>query len=203
MEKKIMLIVDPQNDFISGSLSVDTATFKMLKLAEHLKEHAADYKRVFVTADYHPAYHCSFSINGGQWPVHCRQRYKGAKIYPELFKVLCSKELRDKYAIAYKGLNPDVEEYSVFALDDETNITNSGGFHLYNEIYNLLENNEIDQIEVCGIAGDFCVYNTIKDLMKLVPKDKIRVLEKFCASIDGGEKLSDLCYYHNLKHTVN
>ena len=41
--KNILLIVDPQNDFISGSLAVENAEEKMLKLSNYLNEKGSNY----------------------------------------------------------------------------------------------------------------------------------------------------------------
>ena len=52
---------------------------------------------------------------------------------------------------------------------------------------------------VCGIAGDYCVLETIKNLLKLVPKEQVFVFLDGIVSIDGGEKLNDFIQEHNLK----
>ena len=68
---KILLIVDPQVDFISGSLAVEGAKEKMDALASALQNGEIDCDYVMVTKDFHPSNHCSFKENGGQWPPHC------------------------------------------------------------------------------------------------------------------------------------
>lgn len=64
---KILLIVDPQVDFISGSLAVEGAKEKMDALTDALLDGDIDCDYVMVTKDYHPSNHCSFKENGGQW----------------------------------------------------------------------------------------------------------------------------------------
>ena len=66
-----LLIVDPQNDFITGTLAVQGAKEKMLKLSDYIKDFKDEYDYVFVTLDTHPIEHCSFKENGGMWPSHC------------------------------------------------------------------------------------------------------------------------------------
>ena len=63
---KILLIVDPQIDFISGSLAVEGAKEKMDALANALLNDDIDCDCVMVTKDCHPFNHCSFKENGGQ-----------------------------------------------------------------------------------------------------------------------------------------
>lgn len=57
---KILLIVDPQVDFISGSLAVEGAKEKMDALASALQNGEIDCDYVMVTKDFHPSNHCSF-----------------------------------------------------------------------------------------------------------------------------------------------
>ena len=69
--KRILLIVDPQNDFITGTLAVPEAKEKMMKLSEYIKTWKHVYDHVCVTLDTHPEDHISFVENGGIWPKHC------------------------------------------------------------------------------------------------------------------------------------
>ena len=43
--------------------------------------------------------------------------------------------------------------------------------------------------DVCGIAGDVCVLDTLKDLVAAGYKKKLHVLTDFCPSLDGGKAL--------------
>lgn len=172
--KKILLIIDPQNDFITGSLAVEGAKAKMKALNKYIKNN--DYEFIAVTQDSHPKNHCSFEINGGIWPIHCVIGSKGWKIPIYLHQTL-TKKLADFYL---KGLDPNVEEYSVFP----------GNKLLKKHILESFEDGCVS-IDVCGIAGDYCVLETIKGLMEFIPSDKINVLTEYTASIDGGEKLTN------------
>lgn len=71
MEQKMLLIVDPQIDFITGSLQVPGAAEAMTSLAAYVRNHDEDYAVRIVTSDWHPYRHCSFQHEGGQWPTHC------------------------------------------------------------------------------------------------------------------------------------
>ena len=48
-----------------------------------------------------------------------------------------------------------------------------------------------EQIDVCGIAGDVCVRDTLKDLAQAGYKKKLNVLLPFCPSLDGGKALKE------------
>ena len=138
-----------------------------------------------------------FKENGGEWPKHCVQGTEGANIYAPLLSVLSNRSFADKSAYCGKGLNKDCDQYSVFALDENNNITNSAGRIIYNEIKDM-SNLEID---VCGIAGDVCVLNTLKDLVNLVGPGCLQVLEKYTASLDDGLTLMNYCVTNNIKYT--
>lgn len=62
--KNILLIVDPQNDFITGTLPVAGAEEKMKLLAQYLQDKAKIYDYICITLDSHTERHCSFTENG-------------------------------------------------------------------------------------------------------------------------------------------
>lgn len=182
--KKILLIVDPQNDFITGTLAVEGAKEKMMKLAEYIKNLGYKYDAICITMDIHPMNHCSFKENGGIWPEHC-VIYKNGWNIPEYLddSLMAYSNWSGKPVTYYhKGTNPNTEEYSIF-----TNIEN--GLKLRNHIKDMFKEHESVDIDVCGIAGDYCVLETIKGLRKFIGDDYITVLTDYTASIDGGEKL--------------
>lgn len=83
-----------------------------------------------------------------------------------------------------KGTDISKEEYSIF--DNKIN-----GFTLYKQIRELIKEEEEFDINVCGIAGDYCVLETIKGLRKYIGDNYITVLFEYIASIDGGQKLKE------------
>ena len=58
---------------------------------------------------------------------------------------------------------------------------------------------DVNQIDICGIAGDYCVLDTLKDGIKLYGKDKFNVLLPYCASIDGGTALNQYLMTERIK----
>lgn len=185
--KNILLIVDPQNDFITGSLAVEGAKEKMMKLAESDLD---KYDYVCVTMDSHPKNHCSFKENGGIWPVHCVYDTNGWDIPEYLSDALEDASFTSCY---HKGTEIDKEEYSIF--------DNMGdGFTLNRQIIGLFRDEGDINIDVCGIAGDYCVLETLKGLRKFIGDDYITVLTQYTASIDGGEKLMNYIKENDLNY---
>ena len=184
--KNILLIVDPQNDFITGSLAVEGAKEKMMKLAESDLD---KYDYICVTMDTHPTDHCSFKENGGIWPVHCVYDTNGWNL-PEYL----SDALEDANFVScyHKGTEVNKEEYSIF--DNERD-----GFMLRTQIKELARQEDV-YVAVCGIAGDYCVLETIKGLRKFIGDEYITVLTDYTASIDGGEKLMNYIKENDLNY---
>ena len=177
--KKILLIVDPQNDFITGTLAVKGAKEKMMKLADYITSDAhPQYDYICVTLDSHPENHTSFKENGGIWPTHCVYNTNGWDIPEYLDDALnLSGKLVDYY---HKGTESNREEYSIFDSED--------GYVLSEQITDLIKEYDV-YIDICGIAGDYCVLETLKGLRRIIGDQYIQVLTQYTASIDGGEKL--------------
>ena len=180
---KVLLIIDPQYDFCEGgSLPVNGANNAMAKLGEYITENAKEYTSIIVTSDWHPYTHCSFNTEGGKWPVHCVQHTHGAAIAQPVIDAVNKSNV--PYIVCYKGNNEDREEFSVFKNSDSCS-----------EIKKMLtlskvfSKEDVDRIDICGIAGDVCVLDSLKDGMREFPSISFTVLEEFTPSIDGGDTL--------------
>lgn len=192
MYEKFLIIVDPQNDFIEGgSLPVSGARSAMQQLAEYVRNHAAEFSTIFVTQDAHPENHCSFTANGGIWPVHCVRDSSGFEVFKQLQEALSAS---DNVEYCQKGTDSAVEQYSIFSYNGGQ-ITNPDG----RKIISAIEKASSPTIVVCGIAGDVCVMNTLNDLVQIRKSaEGISVAANFTASIDGGEKLNAFCNENNI-----
>ena len=185
--KNVLLIVDPQNDFITGTLRVPGAKEKMQKLAAYIKEKGNIYDYICITTDSHTKDHCSFKDNGGIWPEHCVVHTTGWDLPEYLVEVLRN------FDVTYysKGDMFNREEYSIFDNEED-------GYVLARQLRELLNEDSELFIDVCGIAGDVCVLETLKGLRQIIGNDYISVLTEFTASIDGGEKLNNFIEENNL-----
>lgn len=178
--KNILLIVDPQNDFITGTLPVEGAEERMKNLADYIEKKGHVYDCICITLDSHPEDHCSFKENGGIWPKHCVSFTEGWEL-PGYLNDAINHTYGCGIAAYHKGDLVDKEEYSIFDNEED-------GFVLANQLRDLVKEGEI-YVDICGIAGDYCVLETLKGLRKIVPDECISILFDFTASIDGGEKL--------------
>ena len=179
MKKNILFLIDCQRDFMDGGkLGVDNSTEKMDALARHIKESKGQYDAVLASVDWHPVTHCSFKPNGGMWPPHCLQHSEGAAIYEPILEAINS--IGADLHVFTKGVNEDREEYSVMK-NAESN----------KAIHSFIETHDIQSVEFAGIAGDYCVKDSVADFHREFPGVKITVLEPFCPSIDGGTALTE------------
>ncbi|MBQ3655511.1 MAG: isochorismatase family protein [Bacteroidales bacterium] len=189
--KVMLLIVDPQNDFIEGgALAVKGAKKAMQDLANFLAPHPELFPKIFVTQDFHPEDHCSFTEQGGTWPKHCVRDTSGAEIFPPLKAVL---DKCPDVEYCKKGESKDRDQYSVFDIQNGE-ISNEYG----KKIQEYVKSCDTCFIFVAGIAGDVCVMNTLKDLIQFADNKYIIVYRNFTASLDGGKKLEDFCQENSI-----
>lgn len=185
MTNKILLIIDPQIDFINGILPVPGAEDAMNSLADYVRLNGKKYEHIIVTTDRYPMRHCSFKSEGGKWPLHCIADSVGAAIWPALMNELVA--LPDKVSVLHKGQDTYREEYSIFKNK-----------YAAEKILKIIESKDINRLEICGIAGDVCVADSICDALALDLKCKINVLKSFSPSLDGGKTLDKLIATHRL-----
>lgn len=193
MRKKILVVVDVQYDFCNpnGALFVPGGEV----VVDKVKDIIPNFDYVIFTKDSHSLNHCSFKENGGIWPVHCVWNSIGEGIPVELLKAA------KDYGVVAKGGTDDEEEYGAFsddmeffyniefAVDIEGNC--SKPFRAYCD--------DVDELVVCGIAGDYCVVETLKNIVKWF-KDtgRIKVYLDGVASIDDGTTIKDYMTVNNI-----
>lgn len=183
-KSKVLLVIDPQYDFINGSLRINDAKEKMDALTNYLSTTNNEYKSIIFTCDWHPMNHCSF----GEWPVHCVQHTVGASIYEPLFNVANAKT---NTIVFTKGDNAEKEEYSIMQNDKSCLA-----------LLKLLNDDEVDEIHVAGIVDMFCVKNTIIDLMAHGLTDKLKVLSQYVSNFNNEVEFLSFLQENNVKFVV-
>lgn len=159
--RKALFIVDLQNDFITGALAVPGAQEIIKPIETKIKRAYKDGWLIIYSRDWHPIDHSSFKVNGGIWPIHCVQYSWGSEL-----PVSTQKMLSDYAAqVVFKGQEKDLEQYSAY-----TDIAEM-----------ILSKNNVDSIEVCGLARDYCVKSTVDDLRAF--GYYVKVLEPLCRSV--------------------
>ena len=181
-ENRMLIIVDPQIDFTTGSLATAKGPEAMERLAQAIDNGVLDkYTWVIITQDAHPANHCSFIEQGGVFPPHCVQGTEGMDVYPVLQKALEDSNFGN-YHYMTKGDLADKEEFSIFQN------AKSG-----EKLTAVIKEENFNGIDICGIATDYCVFETTKDLMAFYPAKQIRIVTNCLAAVDDNDtKLADL-----------
>ena len=160
--QKVLLIIDLQNDFISGSLAIDKAESIVKPIINLSKK----YDFILASKDCHPIDHKSFNNFGGQWPVHCIKNTWGSD-FPNIVIENINFDL-----VILKGQNKNYESYSAF-LDEKGNKSSLETF---------LKNNNIKFVDIVGLALDYCIYYTAIDLIK--HNFHINILSEYCRFIN-------------------
>ncbi len=164
--KKAFVIVDVQNDFCEGgSLAVSGGGAVARGLTEYLRRHRGDYELVVATRDYHvdPGAHFAAEPDfRDSWPAHCVAGTEGAELHPELDREVVD-EVFDK--------GRDTAAYSGFEA-------RSASGRLLGE---RLREAGIEELDVAGIATDYCVRATVLDALK--EGFRVRLLGNLCAGV--------------------
>lgn len=148
-----IVVVDMLYDFIDGSLACMEAEQAVDNTAKYIAKCKLPQDQrppVLFIRDCHPADHCSFKANGGEWPVHCVKGTHGGDIHEKL------RPFVEEGLEFFKGTDPAEEQYSGFEGLNEAG----------QSLAEVLEILDCSDVYVCGIATEFCVKNTVLDLLK-------------------------------------
>jgi len=131
-----LLVVDPQMDFFpGGALPVPEGDAILATVNQALRAFSDAGLPIFVTRDWHPADHCSFTAQGGPWPDHCVKGSAGAELHPGL-------ALPPIFSMVQKATTSDREAYSDF---EGTGLAEA------------LRRHRVRRVVVCGLALEYCV----------------------------------------------
>lgn len=150
--RNVLIAVDVQNDFITGSLAVtdgEQVVQPIDRLARHVR---AAMGRVAFTRDWHPPVTPHFAEYGGIWPVHCVADTNGAEFHPEL-------DVQEKDIIISKGME-QTDGYSGIEgiADDGTTLETL-----------LTPSHRLERVQgfLGGLATDYCDKATAIDAANL------------------------------------
>jgi nicotinamidase/pyrazinamidase len=144
---RALIIVDVQNDFCEGgSLAVAGGAAVAGAISEHVASEPG-YGHVVATKDFHidPGAHFSDHPDYvASWPPHCVVGTPGAEFHPNL-------ETGSLEAVFFKGAH--AAAYSGFEGADEAGTP----------LADWLRARGVDEVDVVGIATDYCVHATAAD----------------------------------------
>lgn len=156
MERKVLIVIDMQNDFINGSLSNKSTQAIIPVILNELR--TGGYEHIVFTRDTHTKNYLE-TPEGKNLPVeHCIKGTEGWELNMEL--------LEDTY-FGYD---------SVSFFDKPT-------FGSIGLLSHIQAQGDFDEIVVCGTCTDICVVSNVLILKTLKPDLKITVLGYACAGL--------------------
>jgi nicotinamidase/pyrazinamidase len=161
---RVLIIVDVQNDFCEGgSLPVAGAARLARRISDFLDKAESRYNVIVATRDWHIAPGDHFAPEGiepdfkNTWPTHCIAGTTGADYHPDL-------RLPARTAHFVKGMRSGA--YSGF----EGFCAELGGGPVTwgdKKLNGLLKEQGVTQVDVVGVAADYCVNATAADAASL------------------------------------
>lgn len=180
---KALLVIDIQNGFCPGGNLPVPEGDAVVPIANRLMA-SRRYGLIIASQDWHPANHGSFASQhpgrkpfemgelSGQpqmlWPDHCVQGTEDAEFHPGLDK--------DRFDyVQRKGENPAVDSYSAFRDNDRAALTGLAGY---------LKEKGVTELDLCGLATDYCVKFSALDAVDMLPGVKVRFISDASRGID-------------------
>jgi len=152
--RKILIVVDMQNDFIDAALG----TAEAVAIVDAVKEKIRSYpvEDVIATMDTHPENYLE-TQEGKNLPVtHCVKGTEGWKIRPDIAELLEGAKIYEKPTFGSTTLAEDLK-----ALSDKEEI----------------------ELEIIGLCTDICVVSNALLLKAFMPEVKITVDAACCAGV--------------------
>jgi nicotinamidase/pyrazinamidase len=172
---KALLLIDIQNGFCPGGNLAVAEGDQVVPVANRLID-SGRYDLIVASQDWHPAGHGSFaSAHPGKapfemgelagkpqmmWPDHCVQGTDDAKLHPGLHTGAIDH-------IQQKGENPAVDSYSAFRDNDQSALTGLADY---------LKVKGVSELDLCGLATDYCVKFSALDALDMLPGVKVRFI---------------------------
>lgn len=180
---KALLLIDIQNGFCPGGNLPVPEGDKIVPVVNRLIEDGG-YDLVIASQDWHPENHGSFAsrhpgkkpfemgeLSGKpqmMWPDHCIQGTPDAELHPDL-------DTDEIDFIQQKGENPAIDSYSAFRDNDQAAVTGLAGY---------LRAQGVTELDLCGLATDYCVKFSALDAADMLPDVKVRFIEDASRGID-------------------
>ncbi|NLN59363.1 MAG: isochorismatase family protein [Deltaproteobacteria bacterium] len=145
-----LVVVDVQNCFLpGGSLGIAGSDRIIAQVNRMIRLFNERNLPVAFSRDWHPPDHSSFEQQGGPWPAHGIAGTADADFPPELSKP-------GAVMVFSKATHREHEEYSAFQAKNDEGLS----------LRVWLEQMNTTRVWVCGLATDYCVLNTVRDLRR-------------------------------------
>lgn len=172
--KKILIVVDMQNDFITGVLSNDETKAILPRVAEKIREHGAEYDCIYLTQDTHFTNY-GRTIEGQRIPLHCFVGEEGNG------RAFCSEITEALNDLTSNHNDIKIEEWMKETFGCQRMIDNL--LYHYDKTNEMREFNDRFEyeFELCGVCTDICVISNAMLLRNAFPNAIIKVDASCCA----------------------
>lgn len=152
MNNKVLIVIDMQNDFITGPLGSPEAKAIVPRVAQKMRAYAKTSGRILLTKDGHDGFYLDTPEGKGIPIPHCRIRSDGWLLHPEIANVteVCENIIIHKEGFGFCG-------------------------------WGQLIGRNVDSIEIVGLCTDICVISNAIVLKTFYPKAEIIVDASCCA----------------------
>ena len=163
---KVLVVVDMQNDFITGPLGTPEAQAIVPKVCGLIKDCSGrgtmDEDEIYYTMDTHDVFYLD-SHEGKRLPIeHCIHKTDGWRICPEVEEALVEK-IHEGYVV------------------DEFIKEGFGSTALAQRLREGIDYKNITSVDICGVCTDICVISNALMLRSFLPETDIRVIADACA----------------------
>ncbi len=152
--RKILLVIDMQNDFINGALGTPEAEAIVERVVEEIKKYPA--KNVIATRDTHAGNYLETQEGRNLPVVHCVKGTPGWELHPHIAAALSRSTVIDKPTFGSKEL---AEKLALLAKTDDLDIT------------------------LVGLCTDICVVSNALLIKAFLPETPVRVIADCCAGV--------------------
>lgn len=153
--KRCLIIVDYQNDFVSGSLGFEKARELDGRICDKIRKYRASGDTIIFTLDTHGKEYLK-TREGRYLPVeHCIKGTDGHSLYGETAKAACESDM--------------FFEKSTYGSD---------------ALYEYLKMSDYEEIELCGVVSNICVISNAVLAKTALPEADITVDALCTASND-------------------
>lgn len=152
--KKLLIVVDYQVDFVTGSLGFPKAVTLEDKIVDMILEYENNGDEVIFTLDTHYDNY-SNTVEGINLPIlHCIKGTEGHQLYGNVRNLAAMHKVFEKETFGSS------------------------------QLFDYLKNNEYDEIALCGVVTNICVISNAVFAKSALPNAKIIIYKDLVASND-------------------
>lgn len=175
---KAVVIVDPQVDFISGSLKNEEAIKKVPNIIKQIEKEIENWQKavgtpdeyklkIYITQDTH-GYTCNYfeTSEGKKLPVaHCIKNSDGWKVHPDIIK----------------ALNGHIGEVGLEFVEKNTFGSVDLPLEMADDLMTFKVKDTEMSVDFMGFCTDICVVSNVLIIKAYYPEADINVYENCCA----------------------